>query len=80
MENDEKGKTMTSELENKGIFLYNTEEKQKINKMSLSGRSTTMLKRIDMIAYLFELGYDLAISPADNVSQNPGFESCLGIW
>ena len=32
-----------------------------------------------MMAYLFELGYDLAISsPSKNVSDNPGFESALG--
>jgi len=28
---------------------------------------------------LVELAYDLAISPLDNVSESPGFESCLRV-
>ena len=40
---------------------------------------TTILKWIDIVAYLIELAYDLAISPADNVSQDPGLELCIGI-
>ena len=35
---------------------------------------------IDMIAYQIELAYDLAISPSDNISNNPGFESFIGVW
>ena len=37
-------------------------------------------KKIDMISYLFELGYDLCLSPPDCVSNNLGFESILGVW
>jgi hypothetical protein len=29
---------------------------------------------------LFEFGYDLALSPENNVSRSPGFESILGIF
>ena len=29
------------------------------------------------LAYLMELGYDLAIQPPVNVSNNPGFEAIL---
>ena len=32
------------------------------------------------IAYLMEFGYDLAIRPSLNVSQNPGFESLVGVF
>ena len=32
-----------------------------------------------MLAYQMEFGYDLSISPDDNVSSNPGFESVLGV-
>ena len=78
--NDEHGKIITGELENGGLFSYTNEEKRKIDSCNMRGRGTTMLKRIDIVAYLFELGYDLSISPADNVSQNPGFESVLGVW
>ena len=34
----------------------------------------------EVISYLFELGYDLALSPENNVSRSPGFESILGIF
>jgi hypothetical protein len=33
----------------------------------------------ELIVYLFELGYDLAINPDMNVSRSPGFESFLCI-
>ena len=39
--------------------------------------SQTHLRNANMIAYLIELAYDLAISPLDNISESPGFESCL---
>jgi hypothetical protein len=29
-----------------------------------------------MAAYLFELGYELALARRDNVSDSPGFEGC----
>ena len=32
-----------------------------------------------ILAYQMELGYDLAISPDNNVSCSPGFESVLGV-
>ena len=32
------------------------------------------------LAYLFELGYDVAIKPSMNVSSNPGFESFIGVF
>ena len=32
-----------------------------------------------VLAYQIELGYDLAISPDNNVSSSPGFESILGV-
>ena len=34
----------------------------------------------EVIAYLFEFGYDLALSPENNVSRSPGFESIIGIF
>ena len=40
---------------------------------------TDNVKFRHMLAYQVELGYDLALSPDDNVSSNPGFESVLGV-
>ena len=71
---------MTREMSENGIFSFDENEKKRIDALKLRGRNTTIQKRADVIAYLIELCYDIAISPADNVSQNPGFESCLGIW
>lgn len=31
---------------------------------------------MQMAAYLFELGYELALARRDNVSDSPGFEGC----
>ena len=31
---------------------------------------------MQMAAYLFELGYKLALACRDNVSNSPGFEGC----
>jgi len=33
-----------------------------------------------MVGYLCELAYDLALTPSDNVSQSPGFETPLGVF
>ena len=41
-------------------------------------RGTEKDKRLTLIAYLFELVYDLMIAPGDNVSVNGGFEQCHG--
>ena len=46
--------------------------------MKMVGQNTTVLKRIDAIAYFIKPAYDLAISPLDNVPHNPGFETCIG--
>jgi hypothetical protein len=34
------------------------------------------ITHIDNSPCLFELGYDLALAPNNNVSDSPGFESC----
>ena len=78
--NDEIDRKVSLEYEQGGIFLFNENEKKRINASNKAGRNTTALKRIDMIAYLIEIAYDIAISPVHNVSDNPGFESCLNIY
>ena len=37
-------------------------------------------KQMHMVRYLFQLAYDLCIDSVANVSLNPGFETCLGVW
>ena len=48
--------------------------------MNKRGANTLEVKCIDMIAYLIEIVFDIAVSPLYNVSKNPGFESCHGMW
>ena len=78
--NNERGETLTIDMSENGIFSFDENKKKRIDVLKFRGRNTTTQKRVDVIAYLIELCYDIAISPANNVSQNPGFESCLGIW
>ena len=42
--------------------------------------TTLQEKQLRMIAYLFELAYDLMLAQRDNVSRSPGFETPLGIF
>ena len=56
-----------------GLFLYSEEECAFVRQMQFNGKIGER-KFMQMVAYLFELGYDLAIGP--NVSCSPGFEGC----
>ena len=56
-------------LDKRGVFSFNSNEKEKINALEMRGLSTILLKKIDVVAYLIEITYNLAILPADNVSQ-----------
>ena len=78
--NEKLNKWITNELDKGGIFSFNQNEKNKIDLLRINGRATAVLKKIDVISYQIELSYNLAISQCDNVSQNPGSESCIGIW
>ena len=70
----EMAKQITSELKDGGIFCFIKHEVKKINNVSMHGRNTTELKRVDVIAYLLKMTNNLAISPSNNVSQNSGFK------
>jgi hypothetical protein len=58
-----------------GLLEHKKEEAEWINKLNFTGKSGEQ-KYKQMADYLFELGYDLALAPLDNVSQSPGFEGC----
>jgi hypothetical protein len=60
-----------------GFLILSIKEKERISKSSAGKTQLDTFHNI--CAYQLELGYDLAISPLHNVSQNPGFESFLGI-
>ena len=48
--------------------------------VNFPGSPSMVEKQLHMVGYLFELAYDLMISPRDNVSRSPGFETPLGIF
>ena len=58
-----------------GIFFYTREEKEAVRRTNFSGKAGNK-KFTEVVAYLFELGYDLALSLKNNVSDSPGFEGC----
>ena len=60
-------------------MLFISKLDKKINNVNIRG-ITPDKKILDMIAYQFEIVYDLAICPMDNVSESAGFESCLGVF
>ena len=62
-----------------GLLIMSKEDERRI-KSSLKKELTVVQKFQEVIAYLFEFGYDLALSPENNVSRSPGFESILGIF
>ena len=37
-------------------------------------------KQLVVVGYFFEMCYDICLSPGRNVSNNPGFETILGVF
>ena len=74
----EKRELITRDYDEGGLFIYNKSEANKIISLKSRSHKSEEEKRIEVIAYLFELAYDLAISYHDNVSESMGFESCIG--
>ncbi len=58
-----------------GLLMYTKEEEKWIRDLNFRGK-TGNHKNMQMAAYLFELGYELALARKDNVSDSPGFEAC----
>jgi hypothetical protein len=62
-----------------GILIIDDDDAAQI-KSSLRRITSDLKKFHSYLAYLMELGYDLAIRPSYNVSENPGFESIAGLF
>lgn len=63
------------DYEEGGLLFYTDEEKTLICKVNFKSRLDKE-KTSEMVAYLFEIAYDVAMCPMNNVSQSPGFEGC----
>jgi len=55
------------------VFVCNSNYLRYLNMVKFRGIVNVREKQLHMVGYLCELGYDLAIPPANNVSESPGF-------
>jgi hypothetical protein len=63
-----------------GLFAWSPEMLERIGNVNFANAKDIKAKQLHMVGYLCELVYDLALTPGDNVSQSPGFETPLGIF
>ena len=63
-----------------GVFHWLQNVKVKLGESNLPDSRNMSDKQLVLIGYFFELGYESILSPNQNVSENPGFESFLGIY
>jgi hypothetical protein len=63
-----------------GVLCWTTKALHKTSTTKFAGCKTNPEKQLHMVGYLFELFYDLMLSPDANVLRSPGFETCLGIF
>jgi hypothetical protein len=66
--------SLTAVSADDGILEWPHETREKLN-AAKGVKGSIREKRLTLIAYLFELTYDLSIGKYDNVSESPGFES-----
>jgi hypothetical protein len=63
-----------------GLFHFDKETKKRIDSVKFQGNLTLQDKQMHMVAYLIELGYDLALASENNASSSPGFETPMGVF
>jgi len=66
---------LTKDCADDGIFFYTQQQKEAILRLKIQGKSNVE-KYSEMVAYLLEIAYDLAIATSHNVSDSTGFEAC----
>ena len=64
-----------TDFSNGDLFLYTNDERAMITRAGFKGKVGEW-KYLLMAAYLFELGYDVAMALKDSVSTSPGCEAC----
>ena len=70
---------MTSKEHDRGLFDWSLYIKQ-LERANIRGCNTLREKQLVVVGYFFEMCYDICLSPGQNVSNNPGFESILGVF
>jgi hypothetical protein len=62
------------------LFIWPEHTLRKIDAVKFRGMATRKQKQLQMLAYLFELLYELCLDPSDDASMSPGFETPLGCF
>lgn len=52
----------------------------RVGAVGFQGTDGLLAKKLHCVGYLIELVYELMLAPRLDVSSNPGFEGCLGIF
>ena len=66
----------TKDYREGGIFFYSKHQKERTTSTKFSGGEKSDVKKYsEMVAYLLEIAYHLALGPV-NVSGSTGFEGC----
>ena len=75
----EAAKYVDRDISEGGVLILSEQEK-KHGRASMKNLKCSELEKFHhLLSYQMELGYDLSISPENNVSKSPGYESILGI-
>ena len=75
----EAGKYVDKDHKNGGFLIMSEKEKGFV-KSSMNNLNCTELEKFyHFLSYQMELGYELALSPKNDVSQSQGFEAMLGL-
>ena len=63
-----------------GILVLSERHQKHIDKSMNHLKCSRMVKYQHALGYIIELGYNLALAPDNDESDNPGFESLLGVF
>ena len=71
---------LTSSIEGSNILHWSKNVLEGVERMNEGGCNTLREKQLVIVSYFFELCYEMCLSPEDDISENPGFESRLYIF
>jgi hypothetical protein len=73
---------LTSHGKDRSLFVWPSRDLRKLKSVNFRGVPAGNLEKRqrNMVGYMCELAYDLAIPPSKNVSASPGFEMVLGVF
>jgi len=63
-----------TQVDKGGLLIMTSKDDERRIKSCLKKELTAVQKFQEVIAYLFEFGYDIPLSPVNNVSHSPGCE------